>query len=203
MHIPRLAYFALVLTTALAACGGQTGEVAPDFCDGPRTWLGRDATSLTGFSADEVLGAIPATTTASLAWDNGDTTTLTLSVAFDDVIQNDGMVAAIDAQGESCSPRLEVPVSIAFETADGLLGETLIGYLLAETPESARLQADLYAQSLMGSLDASTHVPGESWDPSSAKLFFDLRVGEDASGTITLDTHREDGEQSNAVLASW
>ncbi len=199
----RLTTYSLLALALGAACGGQTGEVAPDFCDGPVGWTSLDDNSLTGFDANELLATVPASSNATLTWDGGEETSVTLNVAHDTEIQNGGLVATVNPESDACVPRLEVPVSIELETADGKLRETLIGYLLAESPDSARLQADLYANSLTGSLDLANQVPSGSWDPNTARLFFDLTVGDEAAGTITVNTHQEGGEQANLTIASW
>lgn len=205
MHIPRLAQVSLALAVSCAAlaCGGQTGEVAPDFCDGPITWLSADDDSVTGFDGEEVLREIPASSAEEFTWTSGATTNITITVAYDSIIQNDGMIAAVAPASENCVPRLEVPVSVTLETQDGDLSETLIGYMLAETPDAIRLQADLYASSLVGDIELADHVPANSWEPSTAQLFFDLKLGDEPSGTITLDTHQESGEASHTVLGTW
>lgn len=206
MHIPRLAQFSLLALTVsyvALACGGQTGEVAPDFCDGPISWLSADDDSVTGFDADEVLSEIPVSSNEDFTWTSGATTDITITVAYDMVIQNDGMIAAVNPASENCVARLEVPVSITLETQDGKIGETLTGYMLAETPNAVRLQADLYASSLLGNIELAELVPEGSWDPSTARLFFDLQLGDETSGTITLNSHQESGGASQTVLGTW
>ncbi len=205
MSIPRptLASLLAVAALALPACGGQTGEVAPEACDGPITWLALNDANSTGFSAAEVLGTIPASSTADFEWGNGDQTSITLSVVHDADILNEGKIAHVEASGSRCAARLEIPVAIALATADGLLDETIVEYMRAEAPDTASVQADLYATGLAGSLVVESLVPAESWDPNTARLFFALQVGDDARGTIELSTHREGGEASQIVVGSW
>ncbi len=199
----------ILLPASLAACmGGQTGDIASPNCDGPDDpHPFADVTPL-GFSGQDALGSMPATYTGALAWSDNTQSDLTVTLAHDAVIQNEGLVQyhdPFDADHPMCAPRLDVPVAIALATDDGLLDEPFVAYLAVPALGEGTVQAALYADALQGTADLESFATPGTWDPASAQLFIEISL--DAAGTtgvLALQTHSEGtGDSTITELAVW
>ena len=137
---------ALVLVLGCAACsasaGGQTGGEEPPGadCSKDQITLGPSELSSDGFSAAQVLSALPPGSALPFVYDSGEATTLTAAVSY----------TGPTTYSRTCQ-RLELGVSLAFATADGAYQERIPSTLTAMQLNAAHVAVGLEQRALQGS----------------------------------------------------
>lgn len=152
--------------------GGQTGGEAGLNCssDVAITRLYGDEASPLGFTAADVLAAVPERSTASLTWSDGATSVLSVELA------GDGSAG----YAERCAANA-VAVRLQLQSADGALDETLHGEVFARAPERAWLTIEVPIADVQSSgLQSRARAVG-----AHSIEFAVVLTSAGASGTIT------------------
>jgi len=158
--------------------------------------LGLDEISPLGITPRDAID--PTTATATLAWSDGATTTVTVSAAYD------GEPARyLEPSDPACEIHIEAPVVVDLATADGRIGMTLPARLWATTAR-VELDFDYYATAHAGTLDIESLADPAAWDPDTARVFAHIDfAGGPMHGALELVTHRETGSEQLLDLATW
>ncbi len=163
------------------APGGQTGEETVGCLPVERDMLAWSERSTLGFSADELLNALGSEREGRLAWQNGTSTPLTLtlarasgSVEFQQrAWMNDGSGRELATSGD-CNDVLALPVTLGFTTSDGAFAEQLQLTLLAQSAARADAFVSIDLDSLEGSFTVTQVDPADFDDVlASLTLAFD------------------------------
>jgi hypothetical protein len=164
--------------------GGQTGEEGSG-CKAERTtrlaWSERSAL---GFSADDLLGALGDERDTRLTYEDGSSTTLSMTLARDDggAVQYQDRAFVSDGSGaeiapEQCPDVVSVPVALTFSTGDQAFAEEWSLALLAESTTSASAQVEIDLETLRGNFTV-TQVDPAQFDDVIAYLA--ITLAEDA-----------------------
>ena len=196
------------LALLLSACGGQTGDIAPPACSEAFERVTPTTQTALGFSGAELLASVAVPQEVELTWLDGRHSTGTLQLALDSQLLDEGMVHVIlprASDDPSCTARIEVPVTGQLVTIDGLLAETLGGYLRAGELGSSSYQERTYAADVVGSIDLAAFA-ADDWSTDSATVMFEIDLHASGStGVFELMTHREaqQGDGYQEVVATW
>lgn len=146
--------------------GGQTGEETFGCQPVSRDGLAWSERSPLGFSADELLAALGGEVEARLAWSEGGSTPLTLtierqsggSVEFQErEFVSDGSGAELAAA--ECGDVVAIPITLSFSTADGAFAESWPVTLLAESTARVTAYARVDVEELAGSFSVTQVDP--------------------------------------------
>ena len=188
--------------------GGQFGEETGSGCVvDTETPLAGDASSVLGFTPDEMLSVVASEEVGTLVWADGSDTEYTLGVVpgdarYVELIVDSGSGGIEPALG--CDPYVAVDATIQLSTADGQLDETWSGELRRGSPGDVTWTGELDA--LEGTLDLWDAVDDPSGF-SEIRGWVDIRFDEAGShGAIEAQASGEDGELAYAELfevGSW
>lgn len=152
-HLSFVIALALCASGLLAACGllgGQTGqEDKSETCAGGTTKIADTDDRAFGTSPREVIDALHGPLHAPLTWTKLQTTTQ-VTVELDYA----GDAAHVYADMLDCTRRLELDVTLAIKTNDGLLDEHVPATLFVTAADSATLDVKLSLAELNGTYDA-------------------------------------------------
>lgn len=191
--------------TGLVGCAGDkdgTDEVADIGCTETPDELSIEEESPLGFAGRAITTIAGGDHTADVTYSTGDTTSLTLSVLY-----QDGDIRYIDSEVEEvpegqvaptiwpeCLDRLEVDVALEVATDDGALAEAWTSTLTAYEEQTIGVYQELDIDALSGTLDVESFVTSADYDELSAWLSAEITVttmtGEiagQASGTDECD----------------
>ena len=195
----------VVALTSLVACTGDkegNDEVADIGCTETPDELSIEEESPLGFAGRAITTIAGGDHTADVTYSTGDTTSLTLSVLY-----QDGDIRYIDSEVEEvpdgqvapaimpeCLDRLEVDVSLEAATDDGALAESWTSTLTAYEEQSIGVYQELDIDALSGTLDVASFVSSSDYEELSAWISAEITVttmtGEiagQASGTDECD----------------
>jgi hypothetical protein len=197
--------------------GGQTGEETVGCLAVESRNLAWSELSPLGFSADGLLNALGAERETRLAWADGSSTRLTLTlersegmVAFEErewtesrsgaepaVAQVGGADAVAPVQ---CNDVVSLPVTLSFATNDGAFAEQLSFRLLAESTTRATGGVTLDAEELTGSFRV-TEVDPDAYD--RVLVSFELTLGSETwSGRVAGQAIDDGGGSSDGTSSA-
>lgn len=168
-----------------ACAGGQTGqEDKGPACAYESNALTLDEATDLGFSASDLKAALASSLTSSIHWSRMDTTDeLTLEVQ---AVSAQRLKVSNKGANGGCPETVELDVTVAIHTADGLLNEQLEGTINAGSLDEWVLNAHVDMDAVEGTLDAATlDLDLSNWkDP---QLTFRLQhTLQSANGEATL-----------------
>ena len=193
-----------LLPVLLFGCPGTKADNYPVCVETP-TSLTADEVSPGGFSANDLLTLAAGARSDTLAWSDGTTTPLALSVTsdgegaqwIDSVADYTGV--SIDI-GILCTPRLEVPATVSFVTDNGAFDEAFDTALVGTDAASAGFTIDLVDASLAGTFDP-TDWPTTEYDTLDMALSGTFDASGD-TGVIAGSTILDEGCDSDVCSAS-
>ena len=185
---------------ATGETGTGSGDAEYTGCDDTTSAVAADEVTALGFSANDVLTALTGPFSASAEWyDTHTTTTLSLAVSGDgDATFYDREVAVDTGSGglgggadPQCSDELEVPVAIAFSTADGGFDEHISSSVFATDLSSLSVGGDLDWTALGGSFTITSLDPSD-WDTVTLSLEA-VVAGGATTGEVRLSASKDTG----------
>ena len=188
---------------------GQFGEEGAHCEVVARTPLGLDEVSPLGFTAQAVLDFAAGTHAATLAWEDGSRTPLSLVIEpvgdieyLEQAVVDDGNGSGEEpALAPLCPNVLSIGVDIGLSTEDGALAEQWLGTLEADTVELARFGRDL--DDVAGTFDAWDHAPeGVAFDEVHAWLDTTISAA-GPEGLISGQGSGTDGDPNDPNGTSW
>lgn len=183
--------------------GGQTGEENVGCLPVETTNLAWSERSSLGFSADELLNSLGADRQTRLTWDDGSSTSLTMTLARASgapTLQqrewtDDGSGREL-AAGSECNDVVTVPATLTFTTNDGAFAEAWSLTLLADGSSSASGYMQLDLNELQGDFEVTMVDPA---DYEAVTAFVNLSFdGARWTGTISGQASRTEGQTSSA-----
>lgn len=182
--------------------GGQTGEIAPPYCEDEVIELDLDAVSPSGFTGQEVLDGLTGTFTTTATFYDGTTSEVDVTIAHDPT-QGAG-ARHLHGEDARCRDQLELQVRVDVVSANGDLDFFVQSPLGAYDLTEAWLQGLQYTEFNSGDLDGAG-LAGGAWDPSSSNLFIDLAMeAGSSSGSISLLSNSETtGDEAWIDVATW
>lgn len=212
----------LLALTPLTGCDGLFGKNQEDAalsCDESSTTLGFDELSALGFSGAQLAALAEGAHADTFTYaEGGATTGLTLTITADttgarfiDSEPAEDTGGGMELDMSWCEDRLEVDLSIGFQTEDGAFAETWSGVLSSQDGVDADFRADVDPAALSGSFDADALLGDEDWDSVEMWLSGSARDGltwGELSGQATKVEDCEEGEECSAYakileVGSW
>jgi hypothetical protein len=184
--------------------GGQTGEETVGCLPVETTNLAWSERSSLGFSADELLNSLGAERRTRLTWDDGTSTSLTMTLArasgapsFQQREWTDDGSGRELAAGPDCNDVVTVPATLTFTTNDGVFAEQWPVTLLADAAGSATGFVQLDLDAVGGSFDVETIDAAEYDD---VDVYVNLSFDGDAwTGTVSGQGTRAQGDTVSAT----
>lgn len=203
----------LALLTTTACTPDDTEETLSGCQDIGSTPLALDETSTLGFQAADLLNAVEKSYTDTLAWSDGSTTGVTLTVTYED-----GAISLVDseyqsAEGEGtletadmmvCSDRMDIAVMVSLKTDDGAFDESWALTLSSTNGTEGLLVDELDLEALKGSYQIRA-LDAANFDEVTAFLNV-VVTAEGSRGEINEQGSKVEGETAmaeNAMAGSW
>jgi hypothetical protein len=188
--------------------GGQTGEEGGAACEPiESTRLAWSERSPLGFSADELLGALGRERSTRLTYDDGATTTLSLTLerGSEGAVEyqerewmSDGSGAEIGVP--ECPEVVSTPVTVTFSTGDSAFAEEWDFALLAQSLSQATASIRLDLDTLRGNFTVTQVDPARFDD---VIVYVDLALGRDGwSGTISGQATKTTGSGPDDTVSA-
>lgn len=191
------------LLFSLAACDKNQGEDTLGGCDDASSPIAGDESSPLGFAPSELLDNVAKTYEDTMVWEDGTTTALTLTVTY-----TDGDMFFVDSEPSQdtngtdlaaiCDDRLEIGVTVEFQTADGAFDESWDLKLISLVSNEASINQELDLDGLSGSYSLRALNPA---DYDEVKAWVTATLTSDGSqGEVSEQGSKVEGETASATM---